>query len=70
MEGNQEQLLEQLNQEGRLLGKYTILSSIFFNYFLYFTYKSGLGSDKNDFAWRNYYGWNCISPGVGFVYFK
>lgn len=29
MEGRQEQLLEQLNQEGRLLGKYTILSSIF-----------------------------------------
>lgn len=41
MEGNQEQLLEQLNQEGRLLGKYTILSSIFLIIFFILHIKVG-----------------------------
>lgn len=41
MEGHEEQLLEQLNQEGRLLGKYTILSSIFLIVFFILHIKAG-----------------------------
>lgn len=41
MKGHQEQLLEQLNQEGRLLGKYTILSSIFLIVFFILHIKAG-----------------------------